>query len=133
MANKTQDKKVSPLYTIMGNPFEEVQKLAKQEKCPFDHKEYKRVRVRAKESNDYIEIEHTKTDYCYVSATDYKYVLPRLVALYWASERGLVEKEIIENLVETVILMGKAEAKKNPKFREEFVEELKEIVKELSQ
>ena len=128
MANKT---KISPLYSVYGNPFEKIQELAQEERCPFDYKEYKRVRVRERENNTYVEIEHSKSHYCYISATEYKYVLPRLIAFYWASEKGLVKKKIVKDLIKTVLLMGKAEAKKNSKFRAEFLEEIKEIEKEL--
>ena len=130
MANKT---KISPLYSVYGNPFEIVYELAQEERCPFDKREYKRIRVRERENNTYIEIEHNKSQYCYISAVEYKYVLPHLAGLYWAYQKGLVKRKVIKDLIQTVLLMGEAEAKKNPKFREEFIEELKRILKELSQ
>ena len=132
MANKKEkDIKISSLFSIVGNPFEEIKELAKSEKCPFDRKEYKRIRERQKQSNTYIEIEHSKDDYCYISAIEYKYVLPRLVALYWGYKKGKIGKRVIRNLIDTVLLMGEAEGREDAKFREEFIEKIKEILREL--
>jgi len=115
------------------NVFEKMKLLAEKELCPKCEKEYKRERVRVKKSNTYYEVEHSKDDYCYISADMYKYVLTNLPSYFWAYKRGLVSEQSIHDLIFQVIDMAKVEAKDNKEFKAKLLEKIKELEKELGE